>query len=145
MIPKKHKEVLRKTIEDNGFDKSFAEDATSFYWAEIRKHLSDLSHTTVVVRKLGNFNVKTWKVEEFIENYRKCVEKMDAMTFSDATHKRRMEKQYESFVNLNYRVQREQKRKIDKKQIRAEYELAKTMGEQVQDNGGTPEQRNQEG
>jgi chaperonin cofactor prefoldin len=145
LIPRKHKEVLRKTIEDNGFDKSFAEDAVSFYWAEIRKNLSDLAHTTIVVRKLGNFNVKSWKVDEFIENYRKCVEKMEAMTFKDATYKRKMEKQYESFVNLNQMIQCEQKRKIDKKQIRAEYESAKTMGEQIQDNGGTPEQRNQEG
>ena len=145
MIPKKHKEVLKKTIEDNGFDKSFAEDAISFYWSEIRKSLSDLAHTNITVKRLGTFSVKTWKVQEFIENYRKCVEKMEAMTFKDATYKRKMEKQYESFVNLSYRIQREEKRKLDKKEIRAKYELAKTMGEQVQDNGGTPEQCDQEG
>ena len=36
-------------------------------------------------------------------------------------------------------------RKLEKKKIREDYESAKTMGEQIQDNGWTPEQCNQEG
>lgn len=145
MIPKKHKEVLKKTIDESGFDKSLAEDVVSFYWSEIRKNLSDLAHTTIVVRKLGNFNIKTWKVDEFVDIYRKSVEKMEAMTFKEAAYKKAMEKQYAAFLRIREDIKKEEKRKVDKKQIRAEYESAKTMGEQIQDNGGTPEQRNQEG
>lgn len=145
MVPKKHKDVLKKTIEENGFDKSFAEDAVSFYWSEIRKNLSNLAHTSIVVRKLGNFNIKTWRVDEFVETYKKFSEKSDAMTFKEAAYKKGMETQYSAFLRIKEDILKEEKRKIDKKQIRAEYESTKTMGEQIQDNGGTPEQRNQEG
>jgi len=145
LVPKKHKEVLRKTVEKNGFDVGFADDAVSFFWSEIRKNLSDLSDISIVIKRLGTFNIKKWKVDQFITDYSKHLENIDAMTFKEAGYRRAMEKQYLDFVRIKVEIEKEEKKKLEKKEIRSQYESAKTMGEQVQDNGGTPEQRNQEG
>ena len=144
MVPKKHKEVLRKVIDDNGFDKQFAEDSVSFMWSEIRKHLSEMTYSSITVRKLGIFLVKPWKVEQYIESYKKHIEK-DALTFAEFTYKKHMESQYKAFIRIKKELDKELKRKAEKKKTRQEYESAKTMGEQVQDNGGAPEQCDQEG
>lgn len=143
MVPKKHKEVLRKVIDDNGFDRQFAEDSVSFMWSEIRKHLSDMTYSSITVRKLGIFLVKPWKVDQYIESYKKHIEK-DALTFAEFTYKKHMQKQYKAFIRIKKELDKESKRKAEKKKTRQEYESAKTMGEQVQDNGGAPEQCDQE-
>ncbi len=144
MIPKKHKEVLHDVIKKNSFDKQFAEDSVSFLWSEIRKHLSDMSYCSITVRKLGIFVVKPWKIEEYIGNYKKHIEK-DALTFKEFTYRKHMENQYKSFLRIKKELDKELVRKADKIKIRQEYESAKIMGEQIQDNGGAPEQCDQEG
>ena len=144
MIPKKHKEVLHEMIRKNGFERQFAEDSVSFLWSEIRKHLSDITYSSITVRKLGIFVVKPWKIDQYIENYKKHIEK-DALTFAEFTYKKHMEKQYESFLRIKKELDKELVRKAEKKKTRQEYESAKTMGEQIQDNGGSPEQCDQEG
>lgn len=145
MIPKKHKDILKTVIEDKGFDKGFAEDAVSFFWSEVRKNLSDLSYHTISVSRFGLFNIKYWKIEEFIDSYRIFLEKAETMSFREMRYKVAMEKQYNSFLEMKKKYDAEMGRKEDKKKIRQEYEHTKTMGEQVQDNGGSPEQCNQEG
>ena len=135
---------MRKVIDDNGFDKQFAEDSVSFMWSEIRKHLSEMTYSSITVRKLGIFLVKPWKVEQYIESYKKHIEK-DALTVAEFTYKKHMESQYKAFIRIKKELDKELKRKAEKKKTRQEYESAKTMGEQIQDNGGAPEQCDQEG
>jgi hypothetical protein len=69
LIPKKHKDILLKLIEEKKYDRSFAEDAVSFFWSELRKNLSELSSGSITVRRLGIFQIKEWKIEEFIASY----------------------------------------------------------------------------
>lgn len=145
MIPKKHKDILKSVVEENGFDKGFAEDAVSFFWSEVRKNLSDLSYHTISVSRFGLFTIKYWKIDEFIESYAKFLEKAETMSFKEMRYKVAMEKQYNSFLEMKKKYDAEMGRKEDKKKIRQEYEHTKTMGEQIQDNGGSPEQCNQEG
>jgi len=131
-------------IRKNGFERQFAEDSVSFLSSEIRKHLSDVTYSSITVRKLGIFVVKPWKIDQYIENYKKHIEK-DALTFAEFTYKKHMEKQYQSFLRIKKELDKELVRKAEKKKTRQEYESAKTMGEQIQDNGGSPEQCDQEG
>lgn len=145
MIPKKSKEILEKVIKENQFHESFTRDAVSFYWSELRKHLSEMTSPNITVTKLGVFTVKHWKIEEFIESYRINLEKTEALTWTEATYRKSIEKQHASFVRLKNEMEKEFERKAEKKKTRQEYEHTKTMGEQIQDNGGTPEQCDQEG
>ena len=132
-------------IAEKGYDAQFAEDTVSFFWSEVRKSLSDLSSTSITIRKLGIFLVKHWKIEESVNIYKKHLEKNEALTFKQAALKKRMEQHYEKLTAIQDKFTQEGNRKIKNAEKRKKYESAKTMGEQVQDNGGTPEQRNQEG
>lgn len=137
--------MLHELISEKGYDKQFAEDTVAFFWSEIRKNLSELNHVSITVRRLGIFMIKPWKVEEFIENYRKFLDRNEAMTFKQAEYRKRMEMQYETFLRIKEDFKVEQSRKLETQQKRKEYESFKIMGEQIQDNGGAPEQRDQEG
>lgn len=44
-----------------------AEDVILYYWREIRKSLSGLSHSRIHVTNLGDFVTKHWKIDEKIE------------------------------------------------------------------------------
>lgn len=145
MVPKKSKEILEKVIIEKGLDKNFTEDAVSFYWSELRRNLSELRHHSITVRRLGIFSIKYWKVDEFVDSYKKHLEKTEALTWKEAIYRKSMEKQYENFLKLREIMDAESGRKKKKIEDKIKYESAKTMGEQIQDNGGTPEQRNQEG
>ena len=145
MIPKKSKEILEKVITENGFHEGFTKDAVSFYWSELRKHLSEMTHPNITVTKLGVFTVKHWKIDEFIQSYKVHLERTEALTWTEATYRKSMERQHANFVRLKSEMEKEFQRKVDKKKTRDEYESFKTMGEQIQDNGGSPEQCDQEG
>lgn len=139
MNPKKHKDILKKVIDENGFDKNFADDAVSFFWSEVRKSLSDLSYHTISISRFGLFTIKHWKIEEFVESYKKFLDKAETMSFKEMKYKVAMEKQYHAFLEMKKMYDDELTRKLEKKKIREDYEYTKTMGEQIQDNGGTPE------
>jgi len=132
-------------IAEKEYDAQFAEDTVSFFWSEVRKSLSELSSTSITIRKLGIFLVKHWKIEESVNIYKKHLEKNEALTFKQAALKKRMEQHYEKLTVIQDKFTQEGNRKIKNAEKRKKYESAKTMGEQIQDNGGASEQRNQEG
>lgn len=144
MIPKKHKDILRKLIEEKGYDKSFTEDAVSFYWSEVRKSLSELAAATITIRRLGTFQIKDWKVDEFIASYKKHLDTYEGLTFREFKYRRQMENQYNNFLKLKDELAECEKKKLGIKNKRTEYENNKTLGQQGQDNGGAGEQRLQE-
>lgn len=139
MIPKSYKQILKKVIEEKGYDESFAEDAVSFYWSEIRKYLSDLKGINIKVNNLGTFNIKPWRVDEFIETYGKHLKKTKGVTFAEAKYRKQMEEQYNVFLRLKGFLEEEEKKKQNKKEEKKEYELAKNMDKQETDPGGNKE------
>lgn len=145
MIPKKHKDILRKLIEEKGYDKSFTEDAVSFYWSEVRKNLSELSATSITVSRLGIFQIKDWKVDEFISSYKKHLDMHEGLTFREFKYRRQMENQYNNFLRMKELIDKCEKKKLDVKNKRIEYENNKSMGQPGEDNGGPDEQSVQEG
>lgn len=145
MIPKKHKDILHKLIEERGYDRSFAEDAVSFFWSEVRKNLSELSSGSITIRRLGIFQIKDWKVDEFLDSYKKHLDRHDGLTFKEFKYRREMEAQYNNFLRLKSEMEEREKHKHSVKEKRIEYENNKTLGQPGQDNGGVGEQRLQEG
>jgi nucleoid DNA-binding protein len=49
-------------------------DVVNFYWQEIRKSLSSLSHSRIHLTNLGDFIVKHWKIDDKIEMLEKWEE-----------------------------------------------------------------------
>ena len=145
MIPRKHKDILLKLIEERGYDRSFAEDAVSFFWSEVRKNLSELSSGSISIRRLGIFQVKDWKVNEFLDSYKKHLDRHDGYTFKEFKYRRQMEAQYNNFLRLKSEIEQREKHKQSVKEKRIEYENNKIMGGPRQDNGRSDEQCIQEG
>lgn len=145
MIPKKHKDILLKLIEEKKYDRSFAEDAVSFFWSELRKNLSELSSGSITVRRLGIFQIKEWKIEEFIASYKKHLDTHEGLTFREFKYRRQMEEQYNNFQRLYQEMIGRNLLKQEVKKKRIEYEDNKTMGQPGQDHGRSDEQCVQEG
>jgi len=49
-----------------GIAEETVDAVVSYYWQEVRKHLSSLSHHRVHITNLGDFTVKHWKLDEKI-------------------------------------------------------------------------------
>lgn len=145
MNPKKHKDILKKLVEEKGFDKSFAEDAVSFFWSDVRKNLSELTCGSIAVRRFGTFVIKHWKIEEFIDSYKKHLDKTEGYTFKEFKYRRQMEEQYKNFQRIYQEMLERNLLKQEVKKKRIEYEDNKTMGQPGQDHGGSDEQCVQEG
>ena len=50
------------------------EDVIDFYWQEVRKNLSSLTHSRIHVTNLGDFVTKHWKLDDKIEMLEKFEE-----------------------------------------------------------------------
>lgn len=145
MIPKKHKEILLKLIEEKNYDKSFAEDAVSFFWSEVRKNLSELTSGSITIRRLGIFQIKDWKIDEFIASYKKHLDIHEGLTFREFKYRRQMENQYNNFIRLKKEMDERDLQKQTVKGKKIEYENNKSMGQPGQDHGRSDEQCVQEG
>lgn len=145
MIPVKSKEILKRVAKESGYDTSYMEDAVSFFWSDVRKHLSELTFHSITIPVMGRFMVKHWRIDEYIANYQKHLSTNTAYTFKTAIYRNSMRKQYKNFLRLKKEFEKELVKKDLKKEEKRQYELAKTMGEQVQNNGGSSKQCDKEG
>lgn len=67
MNPKKAKEFISEVASNLGHPDEVVEAMMRFYWQEVRKSLSSLTHNRVHITNLGDFVVKHWKIEEKIK------------------------------------------------------------------------------
>lgn len=67
MRPKKAKELIPEVASTLDLSEEVVKDITQFYWQEIRRSLSSLSHQRVHLSNLGDFIIKDWKIEDKIK------------------------------------------------------------------------------
>ena len=134
MIPKTHKEILKRVL-DQAKDKSFAEDSISFFWREVRKHLSDMTYHSIAVKGLGTYLIKHWKVEEYITIYDNVMRKK-AYTYRMASKKKYAEINYNILRKIKEEYKIEENKKNAKKLEREKYEVDKHLEQQRKDSGG---------
>ena len=65
--PKKSKYFIPEVAEKTSVSTELAEDVILYYWREVRKNLSSLSHSRIHVTNLGDFVTKYWKVDDKIK------------------------------------------------------------------------------
>jgi hypothetical protein len=75
--PKKAKDFIPITSKKVELDAHLVEDVVLFYWQEVRKNLSSLSHVRIHLTNLGDFTIKHWKLEEKLENLLEWKEEND--------------------------------------------------------------------
>ena len=64
--PKKAKLYISDVAKELEIPESLVGDVVSYYWQEVRKNLSSLSHSRVHVTNLGDFTIKHWKIDDKI-------------------------------------------------------------------------------
>lgn len=67
MRPKKAKDFIPEVANNLDLCEDLVKDVVNYYWQEVRKSLSTLSHSRIHVTNLGDFVTKHWKVDEKIE------------------------------------------------------------------------------
>ena len=67
MRPRKSKEFIPVIAKKANVSAELAEDVILYYWREIRKSLSGLSHSRIHVTNLGDFVTKYWKVNDKLD------------------------------------------------------------------------------
>lgn len=74
MRPRKAKEFIPNVSEELSLSEEVVTDVINFYWQEIRKSLSSLSHSRIHLTNLGDFVIKHWKIDDKIEMLEKWEE-----------------------------------------------------------------------
>lgn len=73
MNPKKAKQFIKPVAIATDSSEELVSDLINFYWSNIRKSLSELKGTDIIVDGLGTFKIKDWKVNEIEEKYKKML------------------------------------------------------------------------
>lgn len=109
--PKKSKEFISEVAEQTGVSKETAEDIILYYWREIRKSLSSLSHTRVHVTNLGDFVTKHWKVDGKIDALQKWEENNKQKGLQQITARFKTAETLFDLKNLKKIIEEENQRK----------------------------------
>ena len=68
MRPKKAKHFVPEVTATLDMPEQLVESVVLYYWEEVRKALSSLSHQRIHLTNLGDFYIKHWKLDEKISS-----------------------------------------------------------------------------
>lgn len=139
--PKKSKEFIPLIAEQTTVSAELAEDVILYYWREIRKSLSSLSHSRIHVTNLGDFVTKYWKVDDKINMLEKWEENNKLKGLQQITTRFRTAENLFDLRNLKKIIQEENQRKefIKLHKHESKRKHNKNMESKRADNGGGEE------
>ena len=120
MIPKKSSILYKPVAEELNISETLVEDLISFYYKEVRFHLSSLSHPRINVDGLGHFVAKSFFIEKTIPRLTNKLMIHDTSTFNAYFSKKQSELKLESLITLKIKIDEEFNRKIEFKKIKNE-------------------------
>lgn len=82
MNPKKHKEFKAGIAEEVGVHPQVVDDFISFYYAKLRKKLSQLAHTKINVEGLGTFELRKGRLEAAIKRNKSMLGNIAKTTYN---------------------------------------------------------------
>lgn len=65
--PKKANVLIPKVAEKLSLPTPLVEDVVNYYWQEVRRNMSSLSHSRVHIANFGDFVIKHWEIASKIE------------------------------------------------------------------------------
>lgn len=111
MRPKKAKEFISDIAQQLSLSQDIVKDVVDYYWREVRKNLSSLSHTRIHVTNLGDFVTKHWKIDEKIEGLEKWEENNKLKGLQEITARFKTAETLFDLKNLKKLVEEENQRK----------------------------------
>jgi len=84
MNPKKPKDFIKPTADELKVSEALVDNVVGFYWAAVRKALSDIESPSVTVTNLGTFKVRYNKISAIQKKYDNHLENLvtNKMTFN---------------------------------------------------------------
>lgn len=129
MIPKKSSAICKEVAEDLDVSNEFIEDLVQFFYKEIRKNLTTLSHPRINVEGLGQFVARPGLVKKSIIRYKKALDSHDTSTFKAYYNKKMLEDKVECLENLNKKIEEFNVKKEEFKKTKHEKRTETDLGE----------------
>ena len=128
MIPKKSDSLFKDVAEELEISEDLVDKFVSFYYKDVRKHLTELNYTRINLDGLGHMVIKTKTVGTMIGKYNRMIAKADTYNFSGYFNKKRLESRIEALNSMQIKIDEFNK---EKKEFRKniENEIKKTMEE----------------
>jgi nucleoid DNA-binding protein len=82
MNPKKHKEFKKGIAEEVGVHPQVVDDFITFYYAKLRKKLSQLDYPKINVEGLGTFELRKLKLESAIKKNKSILGNIAKTTYN---------------------------------------------------------------
>jgi fructose-specific phosphotransferase system component IIB len=102
-------------------DESVIEDIVEFYYSELRKTLSNLTHPRIDVEGLGHFVAKTGLVRKSIPKYTNILKNHDTSTYGAYFNKKMLETKLELLIQLEHKILLQEIKKDEFKKMKEEY------------------------
>lgn len=129
MIPKKSSAIYKEVAEDLDISSEFIEDLIQFFYKEVRKNLTNLTHPRINVEGLGQFVARPGLVKKSITRYKKALDSHDTSTFSAYYNKKMLEEKVECLENLNKKIEEFDLKKEEFKKTKYEDSTKTDLGE----------------
>ena len=129
MIPKKAKDLRKDFIKDNNYDENLVNDLLDFYWKEVRKTISTLTHHTIRLDNIGSFKIKHWKLDETVTTFETILKNMEGK-FSKYAVIEDLTKQIENINKVKQLIEKDTLKLTLKKEKRKHDESIKNSLEQ---------------
>jgi len=100
MIPKKPNSLFKEVAEDLEISEDLVDKFITFYYKDVRKHLSELNHIRINLDGLGHMVVRPKTVDNLIIKYNRMADKADTYQFSGYFNKKRLENRLESLYDI---------------------------------------------
>jgi hypothetical protein len=129
MIPKKSSSLYKEVSEALNQDESLVEDIVEFYYSELRKTLSNLTHPRINVEGLGHFVAKTGLVRKSIPKYTNILKNHDTSTYGAYFNKKMIETKLELLIQLEHKILLQEIKKDEFKTTKNENSSENNLGE----------------
>ena len=111
MIPKKPNILYKDIAEENDLSENLVDTLIGFYYKEVRKELSGLTHTRINIDGLGQFVVKARTVDALILKCERIIAKTDDYKFSSYFNKKRLEGKLEELRAIKVKLDADKEKK----------------------------------
>tara|TARA_Y100001963_G_scaffold159093_1_gene261282 strand:+ start:1648 stop:2007 length:360 start_codon:yes stop_codon:yes gene_type:complete len=111
--PKNHKSFFGNVSKEVEVHKDVVEDIIAFYYAKIRKNLSELKDTDIYVSGLGTFSIRKKKLEKAIKRNKDILGNLEKMTYKGYNKyvpvKNKLEEMENALKMLNKKIENKKK------------------------------------
>lgn len=82
MNPKKYKEIAAEVSKKNNLNPELVEDVVNFFYKRVRKAMTSLEDTSILIPKLGTFKVRSKKIYDLAAQKERVLSKLNPHEFS---------------------------------------------------------------